>query len=462
MTLYTNKISGTSSIRYHDFVVIGAGTAGLMATKELYNEGYENILTLEARDRTGGRINTINHFKDVGAAGFHVPPEAMRKNNTLFEVIMDFCDNNNIKLQKEYPKFVLYRNGKRISDGEVNAAIDRIEAAMQKTSRGIKAGEISQDITLFKALEHLYGNETCRALIDTQYSHADAGLATTHISFLDRYNTMAPTFCLYPNKGMAHFLDQFTRETKDYISLNKEVNHIGKDKATGMMAVKYKDNETGTDNVAYAREVIITVPVGVLKQWIKKNIIELPADKTAAINNIEMGHFCKNILMMKEKFYRENDGINNLSNLIISSARYNSNNIFFVNKPLISQYVGDEMALQYQKKGKNYAADKALKILASAGVFGDYHYLMKMMEDNYLTNWDNDDLSRGAYTGSAKDETAREIYAKPFGHIHFAGEGCSYKNSQDHTYILGALNSGIIVAHEAIKSLNQQIAPYRK
>ena len=42
-------------------LVIGAGTAGLMAARELSNAGV-NVLVLEARDRIGGRVHTDTTF----------------------------------------------------------------------------------------------------------------------------------------------------------------------------------------------------------------------------------------------------------------------------------------------------------------------------------------------------------------------------------------------------------------
>src|SRR6059058_2089192 len=42
-----------------DIIIIGAGAAGLMAAWELIRTG-KKVLILEARDRPGGRIHTIN------------------------------------------------------------------------------------------------------------------------------------------------------------------------------------------------------------------------------------------------------------------------------------------------------------------------------------------------------------------------------------------------------------------
>lgn len=42
-------------------VVIGAGLAGLAAAQRLYKSGVRNVVVLEAQDRVGGRVHTINH-----------------------------------------------------------------------------------------------------------------------------------------------------------------------------------------------------------------------------------------------------------------------------------------------------------------------------------------------------------------------------------------------------------------
>lgn len=42
-------------------VVIGAGLAGLAATKTLLENGFTNVTVLEASDRIGGRVQSIQH-----------------------------------------------------------------------------------------------------------------------------------------------------------------------------------------------------------------------------------------------------------------------------------------------------------------------------------------------------------------------------------------------------------------
>src|SRR5438067_12398027 len=58
-----------------DILVIGAGASGLMAAKELSAKG-KKVMVLEARNRAGGRIDTLDtkHFShpaEVGAEFIH-------------------------------------------------------------------------------------------------------------------------------------------------------------------------------------------------------------------------------------------------------------------------------------------------------------------------------------------------------------------------------------------------------
>jgi monoamine oxidase len=58
-----------------DILVIGAGAAGLMAAYKLSQQG-KKVIVLEARNRTGGRIHTINQesffqHAELGAEFIH-------------------------------------------------------------------------------------------------------------------------------------------------------------------------------------------------------------------------------------------------------------------------------------------------------------------------------------------------------------------------------------------------------
>lgn len=68
-------------------IVIGAGPAGLAAISKLLENGYKNVLLLEASDRIGGRINSTKFgdgFVDLGAQWIHG-----RNGSIIFEMVKD-------------------------------------------------------------------------------------------------------------------------------------------------------------------------------------------------------------------------------------------------------------------------------------------------------------------------------------------------------------------------------------
>lgn len=66
-------------------VIIGAGLAGVTALSELLDNGYRNVVLLEAQDRVGGRIQTVPfgaNVADLGAQWVHG-----EKNNVIYEMV---------------------------------------------------------------------------------------------------------------------------------------------------------------------------------------------------------------------------------------------------------------------------------------------------------------------------------------------------------------------------------------
>ncbi|XP_012687330.1 spermine oxidase [Clupea harengus] len=66
--------SGLRRHRQPQIIVIGAGLAGLAATKTLLENGFTNVTVLEASDRIGGRVQSIQHGSatlELGATWIH-------------------------------------------------------------------------------------------------------------------------------------------------------------------------------------------------------------------------------------------------------------------------------------------------------------------------------------------------------------------------------------------------------
>jgi spermine oxidase len=69
-------------------VIVGAGLAGVTALAELLDNGYRNVVLLEAQNRIGGRIETVPfgaNVADLGAQWVHG-----EKDNVIFEMVSKY------------------------------------------------------------------------------------------------------------------------------------------------------------------------------------------------------------------------------------------------------------------------------------------------------------------------------------------------------------------------------------
>ncbi|KAB0795403.1 hypothetical protein PPYR_12242 [Photinus pyralis] len=73
-TIYLSALSFIDFTNDTRIVIIGAGAAGIAAASRLYKNGFTNIKILEASNRIGGRIHSVQlgeHFIDLGAEWCH-------------------------------------------------------------------------------------------------------------------------------------------------------------------------------------------------------------------------------------------------------------------------------------------------------------------------------------------------------------------------------------------------------
>lgn len=92
-------------------VIIGSGAAGIATASRLYKNGFNNITILEAENRIGGRINTIEFGKGVielGAQWCHG-----EKGNIVYDMVKDL---NILKTSLSHYKYMSFyeSNGKMI------------------------------------------------------------------------------------------------------------------------------------------------------------------------------------------------------------------------------------------------------------------------------------------------------------------------------------------------------------
>jgi monoamine oxidase len=445
----------------YDVVVIGAGAAGISCLRELVRRGYKDVICLEALDEPGGRVKFNKKFGDIGGMCLHVPSKFLAIENLDEEFLeaadlINFANKNGFEFYRESntPKFRLYRNGQRVKPALVNQANSLINNAIKNNIERINRKELPADISLKEALAGLLDDDICRSLISTVYSSADTGLDAGDISFVDYCNTMPSNPGLYPEDGMGTLLKAYTRPVKNYIALNKEV--IGVKTLKELHKITYIDTTNDQRFDLYAKMLVITVSIGVMQHWIKEKRIALSPEKLRVINNIQMGHLNKNILVMDERFFTDNN-IRSFTHINIRSNYLNRDASFLAlqmhNKHYLINFVGGDWSLQYEKHGTAFARNDSLRILASA--FGDDVY--DFCEDSYLSRWTQNKYYFGAYSNALKGNFDSRIeLSKPLArNMYRAGEEVRYSATElsYHTHITGALNSGFLTANKVIRDL---------
>lgn len=452
-------MEGSSKI--YDAVIVGAGAAGISCTKELVERGYKNVVCLEALDEAGGRVKFNRKFGDLGGMCLHLPNRFSKIEDLDAEFwgaadLVQFAKENNFRFHREgnKPKFRLYKNGQKVKESLVNHANSLINNAINSITERINNKELPSDITLQDALADLLEDDICRTLINTIYSSTDTGLDASDISFNDYSNTMPSNPGLFPVDGMGPLLNAYSRPARPYILLSREVLSV--QKLRTRYRLKMLDTTSGVAYEIETRSLVLTVSVGVLQSWIKDKKIVLPEEKIKAINSIRMGYLNKNILVMDELFFTENNitsftHINIRSNHLDEDANFLAVNMH--DKYAMINFVGGKKSLLYEKKGTAYARRESLQILAS--VFGNEVY--DFCIGSYLSRWNRDKYFLGSYSAATKDNYhARLELSKPLDrNMYLAGEAVRYSSDDIsyHTHISGALHSGFKAANLVIRQL---------
>ncbi|XP_028833829.1 spermine oxidase [Denticeps clupeoides] len=142
--------SGSRRHRQPRIVVIGAGLAGLAATKTLLESGFANVTVLEASDRVGGRVQSVQHGKatlELGATWIHGangnPIYHLAEDNGLLEHTTD--EERSVGRISLYAKKGLAHyqtnNGKRIPKDLVEEFSDLYNEVYELTQEFFKNGK---------------------------------------------------------------------------------------------------------------------------------------------------------------------------------------------------------------------------------------------------------------------------------------------------------------------------------
>jgi monoamine oxidase len=403
----------------HDVIIIGAGVSGLAAARLLTAAGRE-VLLLEARDRTGGRVWTDYSYgavelgaefihgdkactwADVEAAGLRTRPWGSRRFFARGGQILPADDPFAARV------FALYAAVSDYRGPDLSVA--------QLLARLAPADDPAIPITL-RWLCNLEGAEPERlsaAAYAYERAHSNNGEGNFHL--LDGYSRL---------------IDAMT--TGLQIRLHAPVREVRWER--GAVALTLEHGES-----LEASRLLVTLPVSLLQAGVPSFTPELPATRRAAIHAIPMGQVTKLAIWFERQLWPD-------FTVLSSDGRIATWwPVAGASTPTLMGYQGGPAARAVAAMGEANALDVALNELSQ--LFGPA--VRAACRGGRLVDWSADPWSRGAYTYSGVGMgAARAVLAEPLDDtIFFAGEATA--EGGHIATVHGAIESGRRAARELL------------
>ncbi len=434
-------------------MVVGAGIAGLTVANVLTHAGVECVV-LEARDRIGGRLHTVDLAGspvDLGGSWIHHP---------IGNPLRSFADQTGVPCRDGNPLNAMSGfdcgEGRRLSADEVEgslalvfedfpAALDRLRAGSDQDASVAEAIEVYLSETGLTGHAARRARQALRATIE-----ADAADMSERHSLRWLWNEMeydGDFFGDLPVGGyrtlvgaMAGGIDVRLQADVEEITVSEDVVQVRT--ASGL-------TEVGS-------HVVVAVPLGVLKRGIPRFAPGLPADRLAAIDRLGFGRYEKIALRFGEAFWHEAG----LSHLMLFPSDPDEATLWvfdqdaFGGGAVLVCHVFHSSAGHVLETSEDEAVQWFLGMLTQA-----IGRACPTPTAAVTTSWANDPYCFGAYThvppGASPDDL--DLLGEPVeGRLLFAGE---HTQSARTGYADGAMSSGMREAERLLGRPIQRLGP---
>lgn len=419
-----------------DVLIIGAGAAGLMAAYKL-SAKYKNVILLEARDRIGGRIHTIessrgDKFVELGAEFVHGD----------LPVTLNLFKEAGIAYGPAGGTMVHYKGDQFTKDDHF---IEDWDLLINKLD------ELKEDITLYNFLQQYFHEDKYKALRDS---------VTRFVSGYDTADQRrASCFALrkeWENEddGAQHRVDAGYCTMVDYLATRFQSNG-GKIHLNSIVKqIDWRAGDvkviTGNGVLYSAEKLVIALPLGVLQAGKEERaaVAFHPAiqEQSRAINDIGFGAIVKILLEFDAPFWEQHD--DNLKDMAFlfsdeeiptwwTQAPHHS--------PLLTGWLGGPPAADKSDMTDDELLKIALTSLSHIFKLGVDELKNKLSAWN-IVNWTADPFTLGSYSyDTVPSHNAKAVLNKPVENtLFFAGEYL-YEGAAMGT-VEAALSSGEMVA----------------
>ncbi|MDP1713539.1 MAG: FAD-dependent oxidoreductase [Anaerolineales bacterium] len=428
----TDISQADSGTREAEVLILGAGISGLAAARTLVDKGIR-VIIIEARNRIGGRMWTDTSLGvplDLGASWIHGV-----KGNPITELAKKFGVQT---VASDYDNGLVFDfDGREMSDSEYTEIEDLFESIYEEVA------QMQEDTDNDRSLQQAF---------DEVISSRD--LSAEELRRLNFYiqGVTSLEYGADPDDLSLWEWDQDEEFGGNDVVFPKGYNQITDGLANGLdirlgakvVAISYGADgvEVNTSSGMFlADKVIVTFPLGVLKQAEVKFEPPLPELKQSAIDRLDMGVLDKVYLKFPGVFWNEEiEGISYMGERVGEWCDW-LNFVPYINEPVLMAFHGGAKGYELEELSDDEIVAGAMKTLRV--IYGDE---IPEPDGFIITRWGKDPLAFGSYShippfASGDDYDA--LFEPVDEVLYFAGEATSREYPAT---VHGAYLSGVAVA----------------
>lgn len=420
-----------------DVIVIGAGASGLMAARTLARAG-KKVIVLEARDRIGGRIHSLD--ENMWGYPAQAGAEFVHGEAPLTRALMAEADLSYLPIE-----------GERWSAPNCEFQLmDDIVPGQELMEQKLR--ELTEDLPVAQFLEHYFPGDEYAELrsnvyrIVQGYDAADPQRIST-FALRDEWLEGQEWKQGRIKEGYGALLEFLFRECQRAgveMRFNTPVQEIMNEKENVCVRGAH-----GFEMSAQA--VVVTASVGALQNLRFTPVIQ---EEMRAVQDIGFGAAIKILLKFTDAWWlsHENGKLGNMSFLFSREIIPTWWTKHPEQKPILTGWLGGPPAEAFTKTSDDALLTIALRSLSN--IFGRQEDdLRNNLVASHVANWAADQYVQGAYSyPTPQTDAARSIFAKPIHeNLFFAGEALATDGTA--STVEGAFVSGEKTAQNLIKIL---------
>jgi len=422
------KISSNKSLfvplnilmNYTDILIIGAGATGLMAARTLANAG-KKVIVLEARERCGGRIHTLNSellFKnaELGAEFIHGD----------LPVTLNLLKQAGISYYSASAAMWQYKDGKFKQESEQIEGWDLLIKALKKLEQDISIDNFSQKY--FQDDKYKELRNFVRKFV-SGYDTADPRSASAFALMKEWENEDAGAQhrIIGGYQVMIKYLEDELINNNGHIYLNS----VAKDISLKQGDVEVK---TGNGEIYSAKQILIALPLGVLQQGENKKgaLTFTPPipEHSKALKAMGFGAVIKVLLEFDDLFWEDEathalagKSLKNMGYLLSDEEIPTWWTQFPQHSPVFTGWIGGPAAAEKKDVPDEEILKQSLESLSN--IFSRKTEELKEKLLSYkIMNWTAEPFTRGSYAyDTVAAPESRKVLNTPIENtLFFAGE----------------------------------------